>query len=192
MQALIQRFEQISEQTGRAVAWLTLLMVIITFLVVLLRYLFDTGWIALQESITYMHAFVFMLGAAHTMKHEGHVRVDIFYRNMNERQKARVDFFGSLLLLIPVCVFITISSWGYVLSSWGLLEGSPEAGGLPLVYLLKSSMLIMPLLLLLQGLAQLLRAFCTWRYAPTNGPHDKPRGSAQYDCAPPTTDKPHG
>ena len=132
MQDFIQRLEQISEQTGRATAWLTLLMVMITFLVVVLRYLFDTGWIGLQESITYLHSFVFMFGAAYTMKHEGHVRVDIFYRSMSPQHRARVDFFGCLLLLIPVCLFIAISSWGYVIGAWALREGSPEAGGLPL------------------------------------------------------------
>ncbi len=163
MQAFIQRLEQISEQTGRATAWLTLLMVMITFLVVILRYLFDIGWIGLQESITYLHSFVFMLGAAYTMKHEGHVRVDIFYRSMSPRRQAMVDFFGCLLLLIPVCLFITISSWGYVFDAWALQEGSPEAGGLPLVYVLKTGMLLMPLLLLVQGLAQLLRALQQWR-----------------------------
>lgn len=164
MQALIQKLEQISETTGRAIAWLTVFMVVITFTVVLLRYLFDTGSIALQETVTYLHAFVFMLGAAYTLKHEGHVRVDIFYRKMTPQKKAQVDFFGCLLLLIPVCLFITISSWGYVLTSWSLMEGSQEAGGLPFVYLLKSTMLIMTLLLLLQGLAQLLRAYQNWRY----------------------------
>jgi len=169
MQAFIYRLEQISELSGRAVAWLTLLMVMLTFTVVVLRYLFDTGWIALQESVTYLHAFVFMLGAAYTLKHEGHVRVDIFYRNMTAQGQARVDFFGCLLLLIPVCLFITISSWGYVLDSWSLLEGSQEAGGLPFVYLLKSAMLLMTLLILIQGLAQLLSSFRKWRYPSTDG-----------------------
>ncbi len=175
MQAFILRLEQISEQTGRAVAWLTLLMVIITFAVVVLRYLFNTGWIALQESITYLHAFVFMLSAAYTLKHEGHVRVDIFYRKMSPSHQAMVDFFGCLLLLIPVCLFITITSWDYVLTSWSLLEGSQEAGGLPFVYLLKSGMLLMTLLLLIQGLAQLLSSFQRWRY-PALSAEVKPHG----------------
>jgi len=168
MQALIQRLEQISEQTGRAIAWLTLFMVLISFVVVVLRYLFDTGWIALQESVTYLHAFVFMLGAAYTLKHEGHVRVDIFYRKMTPARQGMVDFFGCLLLLIPVCLFITISSWDYVLTSWSLMEGSQEAGGLPFVYLLKTSMLLMTLLILIQGLAQLLRSFQAWRKPPAS------------------------
>jgi len=159
MEKLIHGLENISEWTGRATAWLTLLMVMTTFIVVVLRYAFNTGWIALQESITYMHAFVFLLGAAYTLKHEDHVRVDIFYRKLSSRGRALVDLLGVLLLLLPVALFITVASWDYVLDSWGLLEGSPEAGGLPLVYILKTAMLLMTALLLLQGIAMLLRAW---------------------------------
>jgi len=168
MEKLIQRLEGISEWSGRATAWLTLFMVIITFLVVVLRYLFNTGWIALQESITYMHAFVFLLGAAYTLKHEGHVRVDIFYRKLSLKGQALVDLLGVIFLLLPVVLFITIASWDYVMGSWELLEGSPEAGGLPLVYILKSAMLFMTALLFIQGIALLLRAWLNLRW-----PHDK-------------------
>jgi TRAP-type mannitol/chloroaromatic compound transport system permease small subunit len=153
-----QIIDQLSEWTGRLVAWLTFFMVIVTFVVVLLRYLFDLGSIALQESITFMHAMVFMLGAAYTLRHEGHVRVDIFYRRFGERGRAWVDLLGVLLLLIPVTLFITWVSWEYVASSWSLLEGSREAGGLPGVFLLKSVIPLMALLLLLQGVAMGLRA----------------------------------
>ncbi|MDH5408762.1 MAG: TRAP transporter small permease subunit [Gammaproteobacteria bacterium] len=167
MNNLIDALENFSEKTGRAIAWLTLLMVVITFLVVVLRYVFDTGWIALQESVTYLHAMVFLLGAAYTMKQEAHVRVDIFYRKMNPTRQAWVDLLGGLLLLLPVCLFIFIASWEYVVSSWSLLEGSPEAGGLPLVFLLKSCILLMSGLVLLQGLAHSLRAFARLKV-----PHD--------------------
>ena len=148
----------ISEWTGRAVSWLTLAMVIVTFLVVVLRYLFNMGWIAMQESITYMHAMVFLLGAAYTLKQGGHVRVDIFYREMSPRSRAWVDLFGTLFLLLPVFGFILWMSWDYVYSSWELLEGSREAGGLPLVYLLKTTILLMPALMLLQGVSLVVRS----------------------------------
>jgi TRAP-type mannitol/chloroaromatic compound transport system permease small subunit len=145
--------EQLSEWSGRLVAWLTFAMVVVTFVVVILRYLFDLGSIALQESITFMHAMVFMLGAAYTLRYEGHVRVDIFYRRFGERGRAWVDLLGVLFLLIPVTLFIAWVSWDYVASSWSLLEGSREAGGLPGVFLLKSVIPLMALLLLLQGVA---------------------------------------
>ncbi|MEN8169351.1 MAG: TRAP transporter small permease subunit [Pseudomonadota bacterium] len=163
MEKISQYIDQLNEWIGRLTAWLTLAMVIVTFTVVILRYLFDQGSIALQESITAMHALVFMLGAAYTLRHEGHVRVDIFYRRFGERGRAWVDLFGVLLLLIPVTLFITWVSWEYVASSWALREGSREAGGLPGVYLLKSVIPLMSLLLLLQGVAMGLRALCVLR-----------------------------
>ena len=159
MQPVIQKLEQISETSGRLIAWLTLFIVVITFFVVVLRYAFDIGSIALQESVGYMHAFVFMLGAAYTLKHDGHVRVDIFYRIMSARRKAWVDLAGTVLLLFPVCLFIMYSSWDYVMTSWHQLEESGEAGGLAYVYILKSALLLMPLLLMVQGAAIALMNF---------------------------------
>lgn len=159
MQTIIDKLEQTSELTGRFISWFTVFIVLVTFLVVVLRYVFDIGSIALQESISYMHAFVFMLGAAYTLKHEGHVRVDIFYRKMSASKKAWVDFLGTVFLLFPVCLFIFIGSWDYVVTSWKQLEESGEAGGLAFVYILKSSLLIMPVLLMLQGTALALTNF---------------------------------
>jgi TRAP-type mannitol/chloroaromatic compound transport system permease small subunit len=150
--------ETLSEVTGRYVAWLTAGMVLVTFVVVVLRYVFDMGWIAMQESVTYMHGLVFMLGAAYTLRHDGHVRVDIFYRKMSPRGRALVNLLGTLLLLGPMMIYILSDSWQYVTSSWDVMEGSREAGGLPGVYLLKTLLLIMPVLLLLQGVADALRS----------------------------------
>lgn len=142
---------------GEVVAWLALAMVLVTFLVVVLRYAFDLGSIALQESVTYMHASLFMLAIAYTLGRGGHVRVDIFYQRMGPRGRAWVDLLGTLALLIPVCVLIAWLGFDYVASSWAVGEGSREAGGLPGVYLLKTLILLMPALLLLQGLAWALR-----------------------------------
>ncbi len=150
--------DQLSEWTGRAIAWLTLGMVLVTFAVVLLRYLFNIGWIAMQESITYMHALVFMLGAAYTLRHDGHVRVDIFYQKFGARGRAWVDLLGTLGLLLPFTVFIAWISWEYVATAWELKEGSREAGGLPWVYLLKSTIPLMAVLMLLQGVSLALRS----------------------------------
>jgi TRAP-type mannitol/chloroaromatic compound transport system permease small subunit len=150
-------FDGINEFLGSAVSWLSLLMVLVTFLIVVLRYAFDLGWIWLQESVTFMHAALFLVGAAYTLKHEGHVRVDIFYRKFTPRTQALVDLGGALFLLLPVCLFIFSVSWGYVVQSWELHEGSREAGGLDGVYLLKSLMLVMAGLLVLQGMSQAIR-----------------------------------
>lgn len=158
MQLYINKLEQVSELSGRAIAWCTLLIVLITFIVVVLRYAFNFGSIALQESITYLHAYTFMFGAAYTLKHDGHVRVDIFYRNMSPEKKAWVNLLGTLFLLFPVCIFIFVLSWDYVSTSWSFMEQSGEAGGLAYVYILKTSLLIMPCLLMIQGTALALKS----------------------------------
>jgi len=168
MNAVADAIERFIEWTGRAVSWLTLFMVIITFLVVVLRYLFDTGWIALQESISYMHASVFLIGAAYTLQQEGHVRVDIFYSRFGEQARAWVDLCGALFMLMPFMFFIGWMSWEYVLDSWDVLEGSREAGGLPGVFLLKSLILLMAALLMLQAGAQVIRALTVVLNPPVN------------------------
>ncbi len=165
MQSLIDNIERFIDWSGRAVSWLTLLMVIVTFIVVVLRYVFDIGWIALQESITYMHAMVFLVGASWAMQHDAHVRVDIFYSRFSTRTKAWVDLFGSLLLLLPVMIFIAWISWEYVIDSWEVLEGSREAGGLPAVFLLKSLIVVLAIMLILQALVQIMRSVQTIRSA---------------------------
>jgi len=153
MEKLNWILQGINEWVGRFIAWLTLFMVLVTFLVVTLRYAFDLGWIAMQESVVYMHAIVFMLGGAYTLKHQGHVRVDIFYQRFSPKTKAWVDLLGTLFLLFPVSIFIIWMGWEYVADSWSVMEGSREAGGLPGVFLLKSLIIAMPVLMLLQGLS---------------------------------------
>ncbi len=148
--------EQISVRSGRLIAWLTVLMVFTTFLIVVLRYGFGTGWIAMQESVIYMHALVFLIGIPYTLKYDGHVRVDIFYSKMSIQSKTWVNLLGTLFLLLPVTGFIAWISWDYVLASWNMHEESGEAGGLPGIYLLKATILLMTALLFIQGLSQLL------------------------------------
>ena len=158
MEGLIVRLDRIAEVTGRSIAWLTLGMVLITFAVVVLRYGLQIGSIALQESVTYLHALVFMLGAAYTLKHDSHVRVDIFYQKASPRTRAWTNLLGTLLLLFPTCIFIFVGSLDYVASAWSIREGSREAGGLDGVYLLKTVIPLMALLLLLQGSSLALRS----------------------------------
>jgi len=157
LQQLADILDRLAEATGRLIAWLTLAMVLVMFGVVLLRYLFQSGSIALQESISYLHAAVFMLGAAYTLRHDGHVRVDIFYQKCSPLTRAWIDLLGTVLLLFPVCGFIFASSLDYVAASWAIREGSMEAGGLNGVFLLKTAIPAMALLLMLQGCSLVLR-----------------------------------
>lgn len=139
------------------VSLLTLLMTALMFLIVVLRYGFDIGWVSMQESAIYLHASIFLLGAAHTLKLDGHVRVDVFYRNFDVRRKAWVDLFGSVLFLLPVTVFILVMSWDYVMKSWALQEASQSAGGLPILYLLKTFILFFAGTLFLQGISEIFK-----------------------------------
>ena len=170
-----QSFEDFSEFTGTVVAWLTFTMVLVTFIVVVLRYTFDLGWISMQESVTWMHAAVFMLGAAYTLKRDEHVRVDIFYRGMSVRGKAVVDLLGTLIFLLPMAVFLAMSSWDYVYTSWIIREASREAGGLPypFVPILKSLIPATAGMLILQGIANLLGAILTLMNQMPSGPDHK-------------------
>lgn len=152
--------DAISQGVGRAVSWLTLLMVIVTFVIVVMRYMFGTGLIWLQESVTWMHAVVFMLGAAYTLQQEAHVRVDIFYRQMTDKHRAWVNLLGVLIFIFPMCGFFVYASIDYVAAAWSIREVSRNSGGLPypFVPLLKSALIIMPVAVALQGLSLMLRA----------------------------------
>ncbi|WP_348523838.1 TRAP transporter small permease subunit [Endozoicomonas sp. G2_1] len=158
--------ERLIELIGRGIAWLTLAMVLLSFAIVVLRYGFNLGWVAMQESVLYLHGVVFMLGAAYTLQADGHVRVDIFYQRFSVKQQALVNLIGGLLLLLPVCCFIFYISFDYVMASWSIMEKSSEAGGLPLVYLNKSLILLMSASLFLQALAHISRDLCLLRAKP--------------------------
>lgn len=156
LQRLIQLNDRIITTIGHCVSWAALILVLTTCLIVIMRYLFNIGSVALQESLLYMHSLIFLLGAAWTLQKDGHVRVDIFYRPMSAKGKAWVNALGTLLLLIPTCIFLFWISWEYVASSWSYFEGSRESGGIDGVFLLKTLLLIMPVLMILQGLGNLL------------------------------------
>jgi TRAP-type mannitol/chloroaromatic compound transport system permease small subunit len=153
--------DNLNEIIGRGVAWLTLAMVLVTFVVVVLRYVYAIGWVWLQESYVWMHGIVFMVGAGYTLLHDGHVRVDIFYRSAGRRYKALVDLLGAAFLLLPLVCLVSWVAVPYVVESWSRLEESREAGGLPGLYLLKSVLIAFCLLLALQGLALAARSGLT-------------------------------
>lgn len=154
LKALAQGINTFNKFVGYSVAWLAIAMMLVTSLVVFLRYGLNTGSLMLQDAITYMHASLFMLGTAYALQQEAHVRVDIFYRTFSRRSKAWVDSLGGIIFLLPLCVFLFWISWHYVSQSWSIQESSADAGGIPAVFLLKSLLLAMPTLLGLQALSQ--------------------------------------
>jgi TRAP-type mannitol/chloroaromatic compound transport system permease small subunit len=157
LHACVHYIDAFTERSGQLLAWLALGMALMTTLVVVLRYGFNIGSIAAQESVTYMHGSLFLLGAAYALKSGAHVRVDIFYRGFSARTKAWVNSVGGIVFLLPLCVFILMSSWDYAGESWSMFETSAEPGGIPAVFLLKSLVPLMAITLALQGIAEILR-----------------------------------
>lgn len=172
LHTLVVRLDAWNDCVGRAAAWLTLAMAVVTFVVVTLRYGFNTGWIWMQESVVFMHGVLFMLTAGYTLLKEGHVRVDILYRPGGASYKAAVDLLGALLLVLPTCFLILYYGYPYVAESWKVFEGSKEAGGLPGVFLLKSVLLLAAVLLGLQGLSQAARSLLVLTGGPPPSPEE--------------------
>ena len=175
---IINVIESISEAAGRLASWLVLALVILSFCVAMPRYLlssetflqwqlFAIDWEsvrlfyahyvnALSDSIQYVHAAIFMLGISYALKHSDHVRIDILYRNFSPKTKAWVNILGCMLLLYPTFVFLFYMSWDYVFNAWSIRESSSRPGGLAFLYALKSLLLVMPILMIVQGTALLL------------------------------------
>jgi TRAP-type mannitol/chloroaromatic compound transport system permease small subunit len=156
--ALADCIDRLNAAIGRAVAWACLLVVVVQFTVVVLRYVFGLGSIWLTETIIYGHATLFMLASAWTLREGGHVRVDIFYADAGPRQRALVDLCGALFLLLPFMLVLWWFAVPYVARSWAIWETSRETSGLPAVYLLKTLIPLFALLMALQGVAQAIRA----------------------------------
>jgi len=155
----IRVIDSFTEYSGRSVAWLVLAMVLLICYDVAMRYLLQQGSVALQELEWHLFALIFLLGSAYTLKHDEHVRVDIIYQSskLSDKHRALINILGILIFLLPFCILILISAWPFVENAYFYNEGSPDPGGLPYRYLLKASILIAFSMLILQGLADLLR-----------------------------------
>ncbi|MGA7611832.1 MAG: TRAP transporter small permease subunit [Xanthobacteraceae bacterium] len=159
--AIADCIDRIIAVIGRIAAWGVLVVVLVEFTVVLLRYGFGIGSIWLQETVVYAHAALFMLAAAWTLAAGGHVRVDIFYARTSARHKAWVDLLGTAFFLLPFMAALLFLSLPYVARSWAILERSRETSGLPLVFVLKTLIPGFATLMLLQGASLAIRAGLT-------------------------------
>lgn len=156
---LITGIDRFTETSGKAVSWLVLAMVVLIGYDVAMRYLFQQGSVAMQELEWHLFALLFLLGGAYTLKHDDHVRVDILFKSrfVSERGRAWINILGTLLFLFPFCLLILITSWPFVENAFYYNEGSPDPGGLPYRFILKAAILLGFLMIMLQGLADLLK-----------------------------------
>lgn len=162
----LSRFISLLENINRAVGfiarWFALLMVLIQFATVLLRYSFGYSDIAINDSVLYLHAALFMLGSGYTLLQDDHVRVDIFYAKASLATQRIIDFLGHLFLLIPAMLALLYWSWPSVRNAWAIREGALSVGGIPGVFLLKTLIPIFCVLLLIQSIACLLKIIAMW------------------------------
>ncbi len=168
LKAISKNIDKMNEKIGHFVAWLTLAMVLIQFFVVIFRYVFSIGFIQMQEAIWYLHGIIFMTAAGYTLLKDAHVRVDVFYRDVSNRARAWIDFLGGILYLLPICVLTFYYSFGLVVNSWKVLEGSTESDGIQAIFLYKTVIWVFAALLFLQGLSMVIKA---WLYLKGQGTH---------------------
>lgn len=159
MSRCLKQIDKFTEYSGRIISWLILLLVLLTCYDVFMRYVFNSGTVALQELEWHLFALIFLLGGAYTLKHDEHVRVDVIFNSkyLNDQQRAWINIIGMVVFLAPFCILILISAWPFVQNAFWYQEGSPDPGGLPYRFVIKSSILIGFGLLLIQGFAELLR-----------------------------------
>jgi TRAP-type mannitol/chloroaromatic compound transport system permease small subunit len=157
--SLADRIDRLTASIGRAVAWLALFIVLTQVALVIGRYALGFGSIWLSETVIYAHAALFLLAAAWTLQAGGHVRVDVFYAHASPRTRAFINLAGALLLLLPFAFSLLWLSLPFAQRSWGILERSQEASGLPMVFMLKSFIPLFALLMALQGVSQAIRAW---------------------------------
>lgn len=148
--------DSLNERVGRASYWLVLVAVVVSSGNAIARYALGLSSNAFLEIQWYLFAAIFLLAAGYTHKHNGHVRVDVFYSRFSPRTQAMVDILGGLFFLLPMALFILWLSWPMFSASFAINEGSPDPGGL-LRWPIK---LMIPLgfaLLSLQGIAEIIK-----------------------------------
>lgn len=156
---MANKIDTLTEYTGKGISWLVLVLVILVGYDVSMRYLLNSGSIAIQELEWHLFSIIFLISAAYTLKHDEHVRLDILYRSrfLNDRHRAWVDVIGALLILLPFCLLIIISAWPFVSQAYIHNEASPDPGGLPARWLIKTMIPVGFCLLLLQGIAETIK-----------------------------------
>ncbi|MCY4153017.1 MAG: TRAP transporter small permease subunit [Aestuariivita sp.] len=160
MLKIADRLDEVNKSVARPVRWLIVIMVLVQFGAVLGRYVFGVNSIVVQESVLYMHATLFMLGAGYTLLVDGHVRVDVFYSRISPSKQRLIDILGHLFLLIPGMLALLYWSWPSVINSWAILEGPISVGGIKAVFLLKSLIPAFCVLIMVQSISILLRLVC--------------------------------
>jgi TRAP-type mannitol/chloroaromatic compound transport system permease small subunit len=150
---LCRWIDSLNEWVGKGTGWAALGLVLVVFIDVVMRYLFNKSYVFAQELEWHLFAFIFLIGAGYTLLYDGHVRVDIIYQRYGPRGKAWTNFLGVVFFLIPGCLLIIATSWHFAFRAWVIGEGSPDPGGIPFRFIVKAFIPVGFSLLLLQGIS---------------------------------------
>jgi TRAP-type mannitol/chloroaromatic compound transport system permease small subunit len=159
LRELARKIDALQEPFGRGVSWLTVLMVAVVFADVVMRYTINRTYVFTQELEWYLFGIVYLLAAGYTMLHDEHVRVDIVYSKLSPTRKAWLDFVLLLVFFFPSCFLVIYTSWPFVKGAWHVWEGSPDPGGIPARWALKTVIIIGFVILAIQGLSELIKRF---------------------------------
>lgn len=154
---MINWIDALNQRLGRAVSWMTLMLVLITIYDIVMRYAFKSGSVWIQEAEWHLFAANFMLAGGWTLLRGGHVRVDLLYTRFSPRTRAAIDLAGTVLFLFPFCAVVIWASVPYVMDSWAMLEGSSDPGGLPGRFILKTIIPVTFVLIGLQGISMFVK-----------------------------------
>ncbi|WKN33228.1 TRAP transporter small permease subunit [Porifericola rhodea] len=160
--------DRLNEAIGKGVSWLNTVLVLLICYDVAARYLFNTSSSGIVELEWHIFSFIFLLGAAYALKHDRHVRVDVFYQNFSPKKQAWVNLLGTLLFLIPFCVITIQTSLKFTANAYTIQEGSPDPGGLPFRFIVKGAIPIGFTLLLLQAISLAIQSLLTLTEPKTN------------------------
>ena len=153
LKQLSQWIDNLNQWVGRGVAWVTLGLVLVVFVDVVMRYLFNTSFVFTQELEWHLFGFIFLIGAGYTLLHDGHVRVDIIYQRVGFKSRAWINLIGVIFFLIPGCIMVITTSWKFTMNAFAIMEGSPDPGGIPFRFIIKGCITVGFLFLLLQGIS---------------------------------------
>ena len=149
--------DKVIDNIAKILTYLLVSMIILVFITVIIRYMLNISYVALQELVMYFHALIFMFGVSYALKEKSHVKIDIIYNSLSKKNQYFISMLGTIIFIIPTSLFIVYSSMDMVTQSWSLLEGSSEAGGLDLVFILKSVIPIAGFLIFLQALSDIIK-----------------------------------
>ena len=149
--------DKLTDNIANGLLYILIALILLVFSTVFFRYVFNMSYIIVQEIIMYLHALIFMFGISYALKENSHVKIDVLYNTLNKRTQRVISIAGLVSFILPTALFVIYISIDMVTQSWVIFEGSSEAGGLNLVFILKSLIPISGVLIFLQGISELIK-----------------------------------